>query len=352
MMRHRLSADGRSQSLSKPTTPLLGNNRRVAEFCLSPPCPRHIRSASQQHSRTSSISSGTRGSSSAGLLHLDDPEMLYDKPRSLNATTTQAAIYETPLGDAYSRPGSAQPTVASGFSRPAHVYYEYDTPRRVLQRLDVDRNRIEMPQQQQPQQQQKEGSGMPTAVYATVTKPKKVKPESGRSDSVESPDQQGNISTEVQGYLVMQRTQGQWAHAQDYVQMQALPCSPATLLQRDQQQKQLQKQRSLDVRGNNTNWMTEQLYANSVWLQLQAEGAAETYQNPAAFRCLHPKPCYPTHGTLPMLHSRSAAGAHNVNLRLRRSASMPAESGRQVSPKSENLFSSIGVESKFGLLFS
>lgn len=324
--RHRLSANGRSQSLSKPNTPLLSSNRRVAEFCLSPPCTRHVRSGSQQHSRTSSISSGTRVSSSAGLLQLDDPEILYDKPRSLNATTTQAAIYETPLGDVHSRPPSSALPAIPVVCQPTNAHYEYDTPRRVLQRLDADRNRMEV-------QQHPDGVvGVPTAVYATVTKPKKIKTESDRSNSQESDpaSEQQSVPMEVPGYLVMQHTQGQWAHAQEYVKMQALPCSPATLLQRDQHQGQ-----------TNSNWMTERLYANSIWLQLQAEGVAETYQNPAAFRCVHPKLCYPIHGTLPIFHSRSSVGANNVNLRLRRSASMPAESGRQVSPESGTILSTL-----------
>lgn len=278
MTRHRLTATSRSQSMSKPSTPMLGNHRRVAEFCLSPPCARHARS----NSRNSSISSGTRvGGSSMGLnqLHQSDPEILYDKPRSLNATTTQA-IYETPGGPSEeSRPCSTQPP-----------YSHYDTPRRVLQRLDTEN--LNRSSQLQPPDK--------AVVYATVSKqPKRVvKP-------VEQEEEELNKPMEVQGYLVMQRTQGQWAEAQEYVRMQALPCSPATLLQRDA---------AAIAASGRSNAKPEELYQNSVWLQLQAE---------SAFRCLHPKPV--VHGTLPLLRNSP------VSLRLRRSASMPAESScRQV----------------------
>ena len=130
MTRHRMSTNSRfnSQSLSKPCTPLLSGQRRAAEFCLSPPCARHTRSASQQHSRNSSISSGTRLSSiSVGMhQHQSDPELLYDKPRSLNAAVTQA-IYETPSNEGrVSRQESSLPTD------------HYDTPRRILQQLSAN----------------------------------------------------------------------------------------------------------------------------------------------------------------------------------------------------------------------
>lgn len=209
-------------------------------------------------------------------LHQSDPEILYDKPRSLNATTTQA-IYETPGGPSEeSRPCSTQPP-----------YSHYDTPRRVLQRLDTEN--LNRSSQLHPPDK--------AVVYATVSKqPKRVvKP-------VEQEEEEEKKPMEVQGYLVMQRTQGQWAEAQEYVRMQALPCSPATLLQRD-----------AAIAGRNRT-KPEELYQNSVWLQLQAE---------SAFRCLHPKPV--VHGTLPLLRNSP------VSLRLRRSASMPAESScRQV----------------------
>lgn len=303
--RHRLSANCRSQPMSKPSTPVLSMNRRMAEFCLSPPCARHIRSASQQHSRASSISSGTRVSCSTGLhqLHQSDPEILYDKPRSLNATTTQA-IYETPGGNEYSRPSSAQP------------YSHYDTPRRILQHLNAERNRID---------EHPPAISLNTAVYATVTKPKKVKP----PPDAEATKSEGPM--EIQGYLVMQRNHGQWTEPQDYVRMQALPCSPGALLQRDQER---QHQQELGVTTSTSQKWTEQVYQNSMWLNLQSSGAASTYQKSTVLHCTFPKSRHPIHGTLPLIHSRSLADDQNaVNLRLRRSASMPAESScRQVSP--------------------
>ena len=323
MTRHRLSVNSRcpSQTMSKPNTPLLGSQRRAQEFCLSPPCARHTRSFSQQHSRTSSISSGTRLSSA---LQRSDPELLYDKPRSLNTTMSQQAVYEI-CGDRTnieSRPGSTQPT------------NHYDTPRRVLQNLlgqplctseatqsihQSNGNTLEVP------------SGV-SSLYATVTKSKKTKklqPEPAAGDG----ETKSSMPAEVQGYLVMQRGQGQWNQQQDYVQMQSLPCSPATLLQRQRCLAPAEQCTRSCCSGNNgeNKMLSDQLYQNSVWLQLQAEGATVNYQNPITFRCLYSKSCYP-HCTLPLLHSRSTTHANNaVPLRLRRSASMPAAACRQVS---------------------
>lgn len=328
MTRHRLSVNSRcpSQSMSKPNTPLLGSQRRAQEFCLSPPCARHTRSYSQQHSRTSSISSGTRLSSA---LQRSDPELLYDKPRSLNATVVSQAVYEV-CGSgttAESRPSSTMPT------------NHYDTPRRVLQNLSQILNASDVTQSiPQSNGNTLEVPSAISSLYATVTKSKKAKKHLDPvNDSVEST--KASVPVEVQGYLVMQRGQSQWNQQEDYVQMQSLPCSPATLLQR---------QRCLDTAehcarsccntngtksGDDKKLWSDQLYQNSIWLQLQAEGAAANYQNPITFRCLYSKPCYP-HCTLPLLHSRSTTHANNaVPLRLRRSASMPAAACRQVSLK-------------------
>lgn len=326
MTRHRLSVNSRcpSQSMSKPNTPLLGSQRRAQEFCLSPPCARHTRSYSQQHSRTSSISSGTRLSSA---LQRSDPELLYDKPRSLNATATSQAVYEVcGAGTVESRPNSTLPT------------NHYDTPRRVLQNLSHSLNTSDVTSQSIPHQSNGNTLEVPSGIsslYATVTKSKKAKkqPDSGVNDS----EPKTSVPVEVQGYLVMQRGgQGQWNRQEDYVQMQSLPCSPATLLQRQRCLATAEHcQRSCcssGTNGDNKLW-SDQLYQNSVWLQLQAEGAAANYQNPITFRCLYSKPCYP-HCTLPLLHSRSTTHANNtVPLRLRRSASMPAAACRQVGSK-------------------
>ena len=321
MMRHRLSVNSRcpSQTMSKPNTPLLGSQRRAQEFCLSPPCARHTRSYSQQHSRTSSISSGTRLSSA---LQRSDPELLYDKPRSLNATMSQAVYEVCGGGNGESRPSSTLPT--------SH----YDTPRRVLQSLNQLSSTSEAAATQsisQPNGNTLEVPGGISSLYATVTKSKKSKKPLEASDG----EVTKSVPVEVQGYLVMQRGgQGQWNQQEEYVQMQSLPCSPATLLQRQQRCLESVGQCTRSCcSGNSTEnkiW-SDQVYQNSLWLQLQAEGAAVDYQNPITFRCLYTKPCYP-HCTLPLLHSRSTIHANNkaVPLRLRRSASMPASACRQV----------------------
>lgn len=162
MTRRRLSVNSRylSQSMSKPNTPLLGSQRRAQEFCLSPPCARHTRSASQQHSRASSISSGTRRSSA---LQHSDPELLYDKPRSLNATITQA-VYEVCGNGNDSRPPSALPT--------GH----YVTPRRVLQSLDAMKHTDNIcTWNTRPEANSLEVPRAINTLYATVTKPKKIR---------------------------------------------------------------------------------------------------------------------------------------------------------------------------------
>ena len=320
MTRHRLSVNSRypSQTMSKPNTPLLGGQRRAQEFCLSPPCARHTRSYSQQHSRASSISSGTRLSSA---LQRSDPELLYDKPRSLNATMSQA-VYEV-CGNESSRPSSAVPT--------GH----YDTPRRVLQNLGAHLNASDHVSQSicQSNGNTLEVPSGVSSLYATVTKSKKSK----KPLEAAPVDVEPKAPVEVQGYLFMQRGQNQWNKQEDYVQMQSLPCSPATLLQRQRCLAPAEHGPrpccgggggSVNDGGANKLW-SDQLYQNSVWLRLQAEGEAINYQNPITFRCLYPKPCYP-HCTLPSLHSRTAAANNIVPLRLRRSASMPVSACRQV----------------------
>jgi hypothetical protein len=324
MMRHRLSVNSRcpSQTMSKPNTPLLSSQRRAQEFCLSPPCARHTRSYSQQHSRTSSISSGTRLSAA---LQRSDPELLYDKPRSLNATMSQAVYEVCGGGNNESRPSSTLPT--------SH----YDTPRRILQNLNQLSCASEAASAtqsiSQPNGNTLEVPGGISSLYATVTKSKKSKKPVDASDGDVT---KASVPVEVQGYLVMQRGQGQWnQQSEEYVQMQSLPCSPATLLQRQRRCLESVEQCTRSCCSGNSvdnKMWSDQVYQNSLWLQLQAEGAAVDYQNPITFRCLYSKPCYP-HCTLPLLHSRSTTHANSkaVPLRLRRSASMPASACRQVS---------------------
>lgn len=318
MMRHRLSVNSRcpSQTMSKPNTPLLGSQRRAQEFCLSPPCARHTRSYSQQHSRTSSISSGTRLSSA---LQRSDPELLYDKPRSLNATLSQAVYEVCGGGNSESRPSSTLPT--------SH----YDTPRRVLQNLGQTPLDSTTQSICQPNGNTLEVPGGISSLYATVTKSKKSKKPMDASIS-DGEVMKGPV--ELQGYLVMQRGQGQWNQQEEYVQMQSLPCSPATLLQRQRCLASAEQRIGPCCNSNSRDKQlrSNQVYQNSMWLQLQAEGAAVNYPNPITFRCLYTKPCYP-HCTLPLLHSRSTIHANAVPLRLRRSASMPAAACRQVSFK-------------------
>lgn len=328
MMRHRLSVNSRcpSQTMSKPNTPILGSQRRAQEFCLSPPCARHTRSYSQQHSRTSSISSGTRLSSA---LQRSDPELLYDKPRSLNATMSQAVYEVCGGGNSESRPSSTLPT--------SH----YDTPRRILQNLGQPPSDATTQLISQPNGNTLEVPGGISSLYATVTKSKKAKKPVDPSVS-DGEVMKASVPVEVQGYLVMQRGQNQWNQQEEYVQMQSLPCSPATLLQRQRCLAPAGQCSGPCCKSNSRDkelW-SNQVYQNSLWLQLQAEGAAINYQNPITFRCLYTRPCYP-HCTLPLLHSRSTTHANNeaVPLRLRRSASMPAAACRQVSLM-EHLFKS------------
>lgn len=318
MMRHRLSVNSRcpSQTMSKPNTPILGSQRRAQEFCLSPPCARHTRSYSQQHSRTSSISSGTRLSSA---LQRSDPELLYDKPRSLNATMSQAVYEVCGGGNSESRPSSTLPT--------SH----YDTPRRILQNLGQPPLDATTQLISQPNGNTLEVPGGISSLYATVTKSKKAKKPVDPSVS-DGEVMKASVPVEVQGYLVMQRGQNQWNQQEEYVQMQSLPCSPATLLQRQRCLAPAGQCSGPCCKSNSRDkelW-SNQVYQNSLWLQLQAEGAAINYQNPITFRCLYTRPCYP-HCTLPLLHSRSTTHANNeaVPLRLRRSASMPAAACRQ-----------------------
>lgn len=331
MTRHRMSTNSRfnSQSLSKPCTPLLSGQRRAAEFCLSPPCARHTRSASQQHSRNSSISSGTRLSSiSAGMhQHQSDPELLYDKPRSLNAAMTQA-IYETPSNE------------IGQVSRQELPTDHYDTPRRILKQLTTTfdyRNganigppyEIKLP----------DGMNSTNTLYATVTKPKKVKVKPTETE-VYSAESSGVASKEIQDYLVMQRSHGQWTGQEDYVEMHALPCSPATLLHRERCLAPAEqcsgvccngvRRRVSEVDYNKFGKLPNGIYQNSVWLQLQAEDMSSCYQKAKHTRCLYSKQsCYP-HGTLPMPHNRTSGAQTSVYLR--RSASMPAAC-RQVFKK-------------------
>lgn len=281
MTRHRLSVNSRCLSMSKPNTPLLGSQRRGQEFCLSPPCARHTRSASQQHSRASSISSGTRRSSA---LQQSDPELLYDKPRSLNASMTQA-VYEVCGNGHDSRPPSAAPA--------SH----YDTPRRVLQNLTAH---TASTWNNRPEANSLEVPRAVSTLYATVTKPKKAK-------------KQLDLAASAEPRLVVPSALDNGCTADKS------PClAPA-------------EQCAQPCCSHESRYWSEQQYQNSLWLRLQAEGAAATYQNPTSLRSLYPRTCYP-HGTLPLIHSRSNATANdNVPLRLRRSASMPAAACRQVS---------------------
>ena len=318
MTRHRMSTNSRfnSQSLSKPCTPLLSGQRRAAEFCLSPPCARHTRSASQQHSRNSSISSGTRLSSiSVGMhQHQSDPELLYDKPRSLNAAMTQA-IYETPSNEGQ-------------LSRQELPTDHYDTPRRILQQLTTAsfdyRNgathEIKLP----------DGINSTSTLYATVTKPKKVKVKPTETEMYPA-ESSGVASQKIQDYLDMQRSHGQWTGQEDYVEMQALPCSPATLLHRERCLAPAEQcsgiccngiKRRVSEADHKFGKIPNGIYQNSVWLQLQAEDMSSCYQKVKHTRCLYSKQsCYP-HGTLPMPHHRTSGAQNSVYLR--RSASMPA----------------------------
>ena len=285
MTRHRLSVNSRtSQSMSKPSTPLLSSHRKAAELCLSPPCTRHFRtSTSQQHSRASSISSVVKIPAMQS-----DPELLYDKPRSLNATMTQATLEAT------------------------HPTDHYDTPRRVLQGLNPPLTPTCNPQNEK---ETKEAS-------SDIAEPKSGK---GKSSL---------IGVEVEGYLMMQRDKNQW---QEYVEMQPLSSTKQDegLVAADPPEKKGIRPCSLLKTGRaDENW-ANQLYQNSVWLQLQVEGANETYQNPVTFRSLYPK-CGGRlggggggHGTLPHIHTKNNNQLNGVNLRLRRSASMPC---RQVIP--------------------
>ena len=301
MTRHRVNSRcnvGNAQSMSKPNTPLLGSQRRAQEFCLSPPCARHTRSYSQQHSRTSSISSGTRLSSA---LQRSDPELLYDKPRSLNAAQ---AVYEV-CGGGGGGGGTVEPRPPADATLPAN---HYDTPRRILQNLSVQNGQSNGNVLQVP-------NGI-SSLYATVTKTKKSK------KTAADPAQ------EVQGYVVVERGgggggaggvggvtgMGSSQQQTDYVQMQSLPCSPATLLQR-------QARCLATVDQCRRSCCGDRVYQNSN----------------VAYRCLYNKSCY-AHCTLPLLHpksthqteSQSAASGMDVPLRLRRSASMPASACRQV----------------------
>ena len=286
--RHRLSVNSRaSQSMSKPSTPLLSSHRKASELCLSPPCTRHFRtSASQQHSRASSISSVVKISAMQS-----DPELLYDKPRSLNATMTQATLEAT------------------------HPADHYDTPRRVLQGLNPPST---------PTRYLQNGKEI-RQISRDITEQK-----SGKCESAP-------ISVEVEGYLLMQRKQD---HRQEYVEMQPLSQTKqdkSLVVADPPEKKSIRPCSLLKTDRTDENW-ANQLYQNSVWLQLQVEGANETYQNPVTFRSLYPK-CGGGgggHGTLPHIHSKNNSQIHGVNLRLRRSASMPC---RQVAPPFQQVFS-------------
>ena len=340
--------------MSKPCTPLLSSHRRAAELCLSPPCSRHFRSASQQHSRHSSFSSGTNNGllTRNSALQQSDPEMLYDKPRSLNVTMTNATL-EANTADAASGPLST--------SRPSSTLptNHYDTPRRVLAKRSLLSDAVASNQYKATQAlltsktENQAGTSTGTlsaeeisALYATVVKPKRQASAESETDvAVSAPEESDKFrrKEEVEGYLRMQSSQDQWP---DYVQMQPLPFSPASLLKMSREGRQClvpsascsdaPTARSECRKLSNGSKVWNHQYQNAVWLQLQAMStqqdghelgnsqSAAYHQTNSLARCLHSKTC---HGTLPLVHPRGGA-VDGVNLRLRRSASMPC---RQVN---------------------
>ena len=304
LTRHRFSVNSRtSQSMSKPSTPLLSSHRRAAELCLSPPCARHFRSASQQHSRTSSISSVARIPAMQS-----DPELLYDKPRSLNAAMIQATLENTGTHE------------AGGTATTFQLMNHYDTPRRVLKHLTVADAMLNADSSIEAGKNFSTNSDQGfskeiNALYATVEKPKKKKVNAQVAE--EGPRLQAEV-------VVTHKAPNQWP---DYIEMQPLPYSPTVAFNGENKVnvperclapvEQCSRPCSLSAGGKNQSW-ANQLYQNSVWMQLEAEGAHATYQNPISFRSLYPKS---GHGTLPLIHRNNAIDG--VHLRLRRSASMP-----------------------------
>ncbi len=340
LTRRRLSLSARgAQSTSKPCTPLLSSHRRTTELCLSPPCTRHFRSALHQHSRHSSFSSSSCRLTSNSALQQSDPEILYDKPRSINAVITHTTVVlEAPIVaddnlNSSSRPSSALPS------------NHYDTPRRVLQGSNVTSalpDPGELPQY---------GGDQLPALYATVVKPKQ------QASTKSEPDQGTKFHHlhEVEGYLVMQRYRGQWP---EYVRMQALSRSPTSHLtlnsRKDGQHHSdhyfLPAESTATAPLISTGLMMESVGSNGIpttvsrcrvldhqyqnanaWMQLSrsssvnSSGDAVFTHGASTMRCSFSKSnC---HSTLPLVHSRGRV-FNAVNLRLRRSASLPCRQVR------------------------